>query len=134
MTDDETTGRTDLSDLLRARKEELGVSYRDLEAACVDPKNPAAGPQWRRGTLENLIKGEGVKAPSWPQLRALEAGFQLPLSRIQEAAGAQWFGIDTVWSEDEEVKALVHDYQGLDAEDRARVRALTQSWRKLKQD
>lgn len=130
----ETIRCTDLSDLLRARKEELGLSYRDLESACVDPDDPAAGSLWKRGTLENLVKSAGVKPPTFPQLRALAAGFQLPLGQIQEAAGAQFFGIDTVWAEDAEIRALVHDYRGMSDEDRKRVRALMQSWRTLPRD
>jgi hypothetical protein len=130
MTGDATTERTDLSDLLRSRKEELGKSYRDLEAACIDPQKQEAGPLYRRGTLENLVKAvPGTKAPSFQQLRALAAGFQLPLGRVQDAAGAQFFGIDTVWSEDEQVRALVHDFREMSPQDQEWVRAIVQSRR-----
>ncbi|MDX5569352.1 hypothetical protein PYK79_47255 [Streptomyces sp. ID05-04B] len=132
MTGEVTTGRTDLSDLLRTRKEELGASYRDLEAACVDPKDPKAGPLWRRGTLETLIKGGSIKPPSFPQLRALEAGFRVPLRLIQDAAGAQFFGIDTVREDDDaDIAAFVHDYRGMNAEDQAWVRAIIQARRNV---
>lgn len=131
MTGEGMTGRTDLSDLLRNRKEELGKSYRDLAAACIDPENPQGGSLWTRGTLENLLKNAGVKPPTLPLLRALHAGFQLPLGQIQEAAGAQFFGIDTVWSEDEEVRALVHDYRDMSPEDQAWVRTIVQSRRNI---
>ncbi|MFE1925851.1 hypothetical protein ACFW91_25170 [Streptomyces asoensis] len=134
MTGEVTTGRTDLSDLLRTRKENLGVSYRDLEAACVDPEKPEAGSLWKRGTLETLVKGGGVKAPSFPQLRALAAGFRVPLSLVQAAAGAQFFGIDTVRDEeDPDVVALVHGYRGMSAEDQAWVQAIIQARRNLEQ-
>lgn len=134
MAGEETTGRTDLSDLLRSRKEELGISIRDLVAACVDPEDRAAGPLYRRTTLDNLMKGEGVKAPTFAQLRALHEGFRLPLGLVQEAAGSQFLGIDTVWSADRKVRTLVHEFQDLDSEDQARVMALMESWRKLKRD
>jgi hypothetical protein len=129
MTGESTTGRTDLSDLLRNRKEVLGRSYRDLEAACVDPEAPEAGSLWKRGTLENLLKNVGVKPPTLQQIRALAAGFDLPVGEIQEAAGAQFFGIDTVWSEDERVRALVHDFREMSAEDQEWVRAIVRSRR-----
>lgn len=131
MTGEGSTGRTDLSDLLRNRKEELGKSYRELAAACVDPDDPQGGSLWTRGTLENLLKGAGVKPPTLPHLRALHAGFQLPLGQIQEAAGSQFFGIDSVWSEDQTVRALVHDYRDMSPEDQAWVRAIVQSRRNV---
>lgn len=135
MTSEGMTGRTDLSDLLRSRKEELGISYRDLEDACVDPKEPERGSLWKRGTLQNLMNDvPGVKAPTLPQLRALAAGFRLSLGRIQEAAGGQFFGIDTVWSEDDEVRALVHDFREMSPDDKAWVRAIVQSRRGLAND
>lgn len=132
MTAEGTADRTDLTDLVRTRMEELGYSIRSLADACVDPEDPGAGPFWRRGTLDNLIKGVPIKAPSLPQLRALAAGLRLPLGRVQEAAGAQFFGIDTVWSDDEQLRALVHGYREMSPDDQARVRAIVQSWLDLK--
>lgn len=134
MAGEETAGRTDLSDLVRDRKEELGKSYRELADACVDPEDPEAGPLWKRGTLENLAKAVGIKAPTLPQLRALKAGLDLPLGLIQEAAGSQFLGIDTVWSKDGQVRTLVHEFREMDPEDQDRVMALMESWRKLKRD
>ncbi|MFF6985653.1 hypothetical protein [Streptomyces sp. NPDC010273] len=135
MTDEGTTSRTDLSDLLRDRKAELGMSLRELVDACVDPKKPDEGPQIRRTTLDLLLKAdEGVKAPTIPMMHALAEGFRLPFGLVQEAAGAQWLGIDTVWTQDRKVRALVHGFQDMDAEDQDRVMALMESWRKLKRD
>ncbi|MET9100008.1 hypothetical protein [Streptomyces antibioticus] len=134
MTGDVTTGRTDLSDLLRTRKESLGASYRDLEDACIDPADPASGSLWRRGTLQNLVNGVGTKAPSFPQLRALAAGFRLDPARVQVAAAAQFFGIDMVQDDDDpDVVAFIDDYRGLSAEDQAWVRAIIQTRRDLGQ-
>ena len=132
MTGDGKTGRTDLSDLLLRRKEELDESYRELELACVDPEDPGSGSLWKRGTLQNLLTGLEVKPPTLPKLRALSAGFRLPFGQVQEAAGAQFFGIDSVWSDDEQVRALVHDFRGMSAEDQEWVRAIVQSRRGLK--
>lgn len=130
MTDEEMTDRTDLSDLLRARKEEIKLSFRELTAACIDPDNPDGGPLYKRTTLENLVKGApGVKAPSPAQLKGLTSAFRLPFGRVQEAAGAQFFGMDTVWSDDEELRALVHGYRDMNPEDQALVRAIIESRR-----
>lgn len=129
MTGEGPADRTDLSDLLRDRKEQLGLSLRDLEAACVDPEDPERQPQYRRGTLGNLLGAQGTKPPTRAQLRALSSGFRLPLGQLQEAAGAQFFGIDTVWSEDAEVRALVHGYQEMSPEDQAWVRTIIDSRR-----
>ncbi|MFE9684117.1 hypothetical protein [Streptomyces sp. NPDC006285] len=134
MAGEEMASRTDLADLVRNRKEELGLSFRALADACVDPEDPEAGPLWKRSTLENLAAGRVIKAPDFAQLRALAAGFTLPLGLVQEAAGGQFMGIDTVWSEDGKVRALVHEFHDMDDEDQEKVLALMQSWRKLKRD
>lgn len=135
MTDEVATSRTDLSDLLRDRKTELDMSLRELVDACVDPERPDEGPQIRRTTLDLLLKAdEGVKAPTIPMMRALAAGFRLPFGLVQEAAGAQWLGIDTVWTQDRKVRTLVHGFQEMDPQDQDRVMALMESWRKLKRD
>lgn len=131
---EEATQRTDLSDLVRQRMAELGQSFRTLEAACIDPEDPAAGPLWKRTTIDCLSKGQRIKAPEFPQLRALAAGLGLPLGQIQEAAGAQFFGIDTVWSADGKVRALVEGFREMDAEDQAKVLAIMEARRKLPRD
>jgi len=130
----EKAPRTDLSDLVRTRREELGQSFRVLADACIDPEAPDDGPLWGRSTLDRLSKGLHITPPDFGQLRALAAGLQLPLGLLQEAAGAQFLGIDTVWSEDGQVRALVHEFREMDAEDQEKVRVLMQSWRKLKRD
>jgi transcriptional regulator with XRE-family HTH domain len=128
--------RYDLSDLVRDRMDELGLSYRRLEELCRDPEATPRGasepePLWKRGTLENLAKRRRVQIPDFERLRALAAGLQVPLGRVQEAAGRQFFGVDTVWSADRRVRALVEGFDGLDAEDQARVLALMESRRRL---
>lgn len=123
--------RTDLTDLVCQRKEELGISFRTLAEACVDPEDPESGPLWKRTTLDALSKGQRIKAPDFPELRALAAGLQVPLSRVQEAAGAQFLGIDTVWSADGQVRALVEGFREMSPEDQAKVLALMNSRRRI---
>lgn len=114
---------------------ELGRSFRDLVPLCVDPEadeETAGEPLWSRSTLQNLASGAPVKAPNFPALRALAAGLQVSLGRVQEAAGAQFFRIDTVWSADGQVRALIEGYREMDPEDQAKVLALIESRRRLR--
>ena len=127
--------RTDLSDLIQDRRDLLGLTYEDLAAACVDPEAagaPDVEPLWRRSNLHNLAQGKWVKPPSFAMLRALAVGLQVPLRAVQEAAGSQFFGIDTVWSADGKVRALVRDFDELDDEDQAKILALMESRRRIK--
>jgi hypothetical protein len=121
MTMTEETVRTDLSDLVKSRRAELRLGYRTLAAACIDPENPDAGPQWTRGTIENLEKARGTKPPTPPQLRGLAAGLKVPGHRVREAAGGQWFGIDTVWSTSGDARALVERADRLTPEAREQL-------------
>ena len=92
------TERADLSDLVRGRMEELGLGLRTLADRTIDPEDPDAGPQWKRGSLSNLAKNVGVKAPTASQLRGLAAGLELREAVLQRAASAQFFGhVSEVW-------------------------------------
>lgn len=138
MTADDAYERTDLSDLIRNRRDYLSLTYEDLAALCVDPEaadgNPDAEPLWSRSTLHTLAQGRRVKAPNFAMVRALAAGLQVPLRHVQEAAGAQFLGIDTVWSPDGETRALVEGFREMDAGDQAKVLALMEAWRTLKRE
>lgn len=128
-----------LSDLVRERKEELGLTLRELEQRCVDPApepdaDPEAGPLWGRSTLNLLINGERIKPPSAAKIRALAEGFDLPLDAVREAAGKQFFGIDTLWTGDRKVRAFVRDYEGLSAEDQDKVWALLEAHRRVRDE
>lgn len=136
MTAEQETGRYDLSDLVRDRMAELGLSYRRLEELCIDPeaRTAPAEPLWKRGTLENLVKRRKIQPPDFPRLRALHAGLDVPLAQVQAAAGSQFLGIDTVWSPDGRVRALVPGYTDMDADDRAKVQALMQAYRTVQDE
>jgi hypothetical protein len=89
----EGTKRTDLSDLVRDRMKQMGKGVRTIADATIDPENPGAGPQYKRGTLDNLINNRGVKPPTEAQLHGLEAALNVPLVALQRAASAQYFGL-----------------------------------------
>ncbi|MFD8581555.1 XRE family transcriptional regulator [Streptomyces californicus] len=122
--------RWDLADLVNRRKGELGLSFRGIAEAAVDPVDPVAGSLWTRGTLENLAKREPVKAPSAPMLRALAAGLQVPIRLVQEAAAAQWFGVETIYDDeaDPETRLLVRRYQQMSPEDRRRLQIIAETY------
>jgi hypothetical protein len=124
--------RTDLSDLVRHQKEALRLGYERLAKECIDPDTGEQAVKY--SWLHRLATYQTVIPPDLPQLRGLAAGLQVPFSLVQEAAGSQFFGIDTLWSEDGEVRAMVHDYHELEPEDQEKARALMSSWRKLKRD
>jgi hypothetical protein len=116
MTAEETMGRTDLSDLVRTRMEENGQSFRTLADACIDPKDPDAGPQWKRTTLDTLTKGRPIKAPTESQLRALAHGLNLPPLAVRRAAAAQFMGLVEHWNDDHDTRILIARIEELDKE------------------
>lgn len=98
-------GRTQLRDLVRERRAELGLSYERLAARCIDPES---GEQTMKSSwLHRLENGLTVRPPDVPQLRGLAAGLGIPLARVQDAAGAEFFGMDVVWSRSAEARAWV---------------------------
>lgn len=121
----EAAGRTDLSDLLRDRMAELGLSYRTAADATVDPQAPEAGPLYKRGTLENLLKNRVASAPSEAQCRALAAAFRLPLVAIQRAVGAQYQGyIAEHWNRSEKARVWIARIEEMDDADLDRLTRL----------
>lgn len=116
MTAEETMRRTDLGDLVRTRMEELGLGLRTLAAACVDPERPEAGPLWTRGTLDNLVQGRVIKAPTEPQLLALAGALKMPEMAVKRAAGAQFLGITERWNDRHDTRILIARIEELDKE------------------
>lgn len=116
------TGRADLSDLVRDRRAELRLSLRAVEARTVDPET--GEPLCKYGWIGKLEKSQIVDAPTFPQLKALSKALDLPLGKVQDAAGAQFFGIDTIWSASGEARALALQANSLTPEQREQVRRL----------
>lgn len=98
------TETTEFADLIRGRRAELGLSLAQFQERSVDPRT---GTQVKSGWVYRLESGESVIPPRLPQLRALAAAASLPLSQLQDAASAQFFGIERVWAESGEASALV---------------------------
>ena len=114
--------RTQLRDLVRDRKQSLGLSYDKLAAQCVDPETGEQAVRY--SWLHRLATGAPVQAPDLPQLRGLAAGLKVTLRSVQEAAGAEFFGIDTVWSASGEARALAERADQMTPEQRQQLLAL----------
>ncbi|MES9587779.1 MULTISPECIES: hypothetical protein [unclassified Streptomyces] len=115
-------GRAQLRNLVRDRKATLGLSFEKLAVRCIDPKTgkQAIKSSW----LHRLATDLTVQAPDLPQLRALAAGLEVPLYRVQDAAGAEFFGIDTEWSASGDARAFLEGADRLTAEQREQIRRL----------
>jgi hypothetical protein len=76
--------------LIQERRAELHLSYVALASEAIDPKT---GVSITYSWIHRLERGHPVIPPQLPQLRALATGLRLPLARLQEAAAAQFFGM-----------------------------------------
>lgn len=113
-----------LSDLVKRRRAELGLSLRKLAEGCV-----YAGEQrWTRSTLDNLEKRRTL-APKPPDLHALANGLQLPVRQIQDAAGEQFLGIKTTDAYgDGRVRVLAHRAGSISEEHLERLIAIADTF------
>lgn len=119
-------GRSQLRDLVRDRKGALGLSYDKLAARCVDP---TSGEQTVKSSwLHRLATDLPVQIPDFPMLRGLAAGLDVPLGRVQDAAGAEFFGMDVVWAASGEARALVQSTETLTPTQREQLQRLLESF------
>ncbi|GHB39011.1 hypothetical protein GCM10010397_06110 [Streptomyces spinoverrucosus] len=125
------TRSTDLSDLVRVRRAEMGMSLEAVAAATVDP-----------GSGERLVEADWLdrleraaldpsEYPEYPQLDALVAVLHLDPAEVQDAAGAQFTNVHTVWSDDDQVRGLAEGE--LNTEDAAKMQELMRLYRKSPQ-
>lgn len=118
----ETGERTQFRDLVRERRAALGLSYARLAARCIDPQS---GEQTVKDSwLHRVESGLPVTPPDFPQLRGLAVGLDVPLGWVQDAAGAEFFGIDTVWAQSGEARALVERADHLTPQQREQLMRL----------
>jgi hypothetical protein len=124
--DPKATGeRTQLRDIVNQRKEELGLGYQRLAARCIDPET---GEQTIKSSwLHRLATGEPVEAPNYEMLRGMAAGLEVSVDVLQDAASAQFFGAERVFSESAEARAFLEDVDRLSAAQREAIRALMRS-------
>lgn len=125
MAEQETTHA--LSDLVKRRRSELGLSLRRLAEQCIDPGTGIQ--EIKHAWVERLEKREPVTPPRLPGLKALAEGLRLPLREIQDAAGSQFLGIATTdLDSDGRIRVLMNWASDLPAEDLERLVAIAKSW------
>lgn len=110
--------RTQFADLIRARRADLRESLDTFAAKAVDPKS---GTRVTRGWIYRLEKGEEITPPQVEELRALAAAAELPLGRLQDAAGSQFHGVDPLQSGSSEARAYVHKLDRIPPDQRERL-------------
>lgn len=121
MTDD-TPASAELSDLVKARREELGLSLRKVEERTQpsDGSPPAVKYKW----IWRLERQDpDIAVPREPELRALAAALELPYSMIADAAASQFFGVQRVYDKDRRRRALVRQV------DRMTPEQIAQMWK-----
>jgi transcriptional regulator with XRE-family HTH domain len=113
----------ELRELLKARREELGLSYHSLAAACT---RAGSGVSVSTGWLHRLETGAPVVAPSAELLTALAAGLRLETERLREAAAAQFFGLRLPWTASGEAAELLEQVAVLPEDQRRALLDLIQ--------
>lgn len=126
MAEQDAPTRTDLSDLVRNRRAELRLSLRAVQDRTIGPNGE---PLAKYGWIDRLEKGKAIVPPTLEQLQALAPALELPLGRLKDAAAGQFFGVDSVYSPDEQVRALVHNFEDLSPEDQRKVLAMVEAFR-----
>ncbi len=110
--------RTQLSDLIRERREELGESLDVFAPKAVDP---VSGVRVPRGRIYRLETGAKITPFVYEELCALAAAARLPVERLQDAAGQQFHGVDPLRSGSGESVAYVRKLDSLPADQRDRL-------------
>ncbi|MGJ5898587.1 hypothetical protein ACSCBZ_42615 [Streptomyces niveiscabiei] len=115
-----------LTSLLRGRREELGKGIDWVTRHAVDP---VTGDGMKKGRLWRLEGREdgGITPPNAAELRAIAAGYQLPLERLQDAAGSQFHGRDPLRTGTGEAVAYVRKLDLLTDEQRENLFRLIDS-------
>ncbi|MFH9403322.1 XRE family transcriptional regulator [Streptomyces sp. NPDC017638] len=123
--------RTQFTDLVRARRAELGYSLRELEARTVDGSGEA---QVKFGWLSKLERGEPVLTPKENAVKLLAAALDLPERTVKAAAAAQFLGLDprtdpdVVWSDDLTTRIIVAHAEEMSDEDRLRLAEIAETF------
>lgn len=126
-----TEQRTDFTDLLKARRAELGKSLRDMEKLCIDPES---GEQAKFGWLSKVELGKPVDPPKVERLKAVAVGYGLPLKELQRSAALQFFGYDpaadasVVWSGDLTTRLIVARAEEMTEEERRQFAAIAETF------
>lgn len=117
--------RTQFRDIVVERKDALGLSYVKLAARCLHPES---GEQTvKHAWLHRVATGQPVEAPDYDMLLGMSEGLQVPIDVLQDAASAQFFGTQKVFSETAHGRAFLEDADRLTPAQREAIRALMRS-------
>lgn len=122
--DHQTTGpaRTQFRDLVAERKDALKLSYVKLAAKCL---HPVTGEQTvRHAWLQRVVTGEAVEAPDYDALLGMSIGLEVDMDVLQDAASAQFFGAQKIFSESADGRAFLEDADRLSESQREAIRTL----------
>ena len=101
-----TSPRLRLSHLASTRRQELGLSLRQVVERTVDPATGKAA--FNKDWLSRVEKAaDNLFTPQEDVLRALATALELPYVEVAAAMNAQFYGIQWVYSEDRTVRTLV---------------------------
>lgn len=126
-----TEQRTDFTDLVRARRAELGISLRELEARSIDPKS---GVQAKFGWLSKIENGKSVDTPKIEVVRAVHVGLGLPLTVVKGAVARQFLDYDpsedssVVWSDDMTTRIIAARATEMSDEDRRQLAEIAETF------
>lgn len=122
-----------LSDLVKRRRAELGLSLRKFAEACIDPETRIQ--EIKHSWVDRLEKRLPVIPVGLPEVRALAEGLRVPRRVVQDAAGAQFLGIGTTDLEgDGRMRVLVNWADGLAPEDVERLVDIAKAWQSNRPD
>lgn len=119
--------RTDLSDLVRAGRRAAGLSLQEVADHAVDPSSGerVIDAAWLDRLEHNAL--DPSEYPEYPQTDALVELLGLDPVAVQDAAGVQFHGVHTIWSEDGRVRGFSIG-ELTDPEDIAKARALMEEY------
>jgi hypothetical protein len=117
--------RTQFRDIVVERKDALGLSYVKLAARCLHPET---GEQTvKHAWLHRVATSQPVEAPDYDMLLGMSEGLQVPIDELQDAASAQFFGTQKIFSESVHGRAFLEDADRLTPTQREAIRALMKS-------
>lgn len=121
--------RTQLNDLVRTRRAELGISLRTLEARAVDSRT---GTQAKFGWISKLERNLPTEVPGEELIRALAVGLSLPLRVVQEAVAAQYLGMTEIRTQSQAARILVARVEEMSEDDLQQLAAIAETFERTR--
>lgn len=123
--DHQAVERTQFRDIVVERKRALGLSYVNLAAKCLHPDTQEQ--TVKHAWLHRVATGRTVEAPDYDMLLGMAEGLEVDIDVLQDAASAQFFGAQKIFSESADGRAFLEDADKLTPAQREAVRSLMRS-------